>query len=597
MTIFRTWFTTDACGNSAQCEQIISVVDDGPPVLVCPPNITVDCEADVPDCPADLAAFIALGGTATDACDAELDFSCNSGELVGNGCGGTVTFNFTVADDCGNSSSCTWVVTVDDTTPPTIQCPANVSVSCAADVPVSNTGSVTASDNCGGAVTVSFVGDVISNQTCANRFTVTRTYQATDVCGNTAVCAQIITVNDVTPPTIECPADITVTMPMDTAVGVTGTPVSTSDNCGGDVTTSYTDVIIPGECEQQFVDQRTWTATDACGNTATCLQVITVDFDCVCQLVCPPSVTVNLDPGACDAIVSFTDPMFDGGACPMDVQMPATVTQNVNTTLIQDALACTGAGDSHWRAYDLGAMGVVGDFTMESLGMASWSAGTVQVFVYSYTGDVMAGTLDPSLMTLIGQSDPAATGAFNFPVVPLTAPLLIPAGSKICVEQRVLTAPGTFTVAGNYSGNSQPAYFQAPPCGFAVPTSYVLVGFGNIAPIQVLNGTISVQNSDVVQTSGLPSGSAFPIGTTTNCFSLINLQTGEVVDSCCFDVVVNEYPFSIQPSCNDLVQVSLDANCEAIINADMILEGGPYHCYNDYLVYVDQYGYGNDVNA
>jgi hypothetical protein len=131
-------------------------------------------------------------------------------------------------------------------------------------------------------------------------------------------------------------------------------------------------------------------------------------------------------------------------------------------------------------------------------------------------------------------------------------------------------------VAGNYAGNTQPAFFQAAPCGIAAPTAYTLIGFGFIHPIQVLNGTMSVIGSILVQVSGLPSGSAFPIGTTTNCFELIDAATDEVVDSCCFDVVINEYPFSVPPACNDLVQISLDQNCEARICADVILEGGPY---------------------
>ncbi|MEZ4958020.1 MAG: proprotein convertase P-domain-containing protein, partial [Saprospiraceae bacterium] len=33
-------------------------------------------------------------------------------------------------------------------------------------------------------------------------------------------------------------------------------------------------------------------------------------------------------------------------------------------------------------------------------------------------------------------------------------------------------------------------------------------------------------------------------------------------------------------TCNDNVQVSLDENCEATIGADMVLEGGPYGCYD-----------------
>ena len=37
-------------------------------------------------------------------------------------------------------------------------------------------------------------------------------------------------------------------------------------------------------------------------------------------------------------------------------------------------------------------------------------------------------------------------------------------------------------------------------------------------------------------------------------------------------------------ACNDQVFVSVDENCEAVINADMILEGGPYTCYENYIV-------------
>ncbi len=55
--------------------------------------------------------------------------------------------------------------------------------------------------------------------------------------------------------------------------------------------------------------------------------------------------------------------------------------------------------------------------------------------------------------------------------------------------------------------------------------------------------------------------------------------------TCTFTVTVNEYPNPISTlTCNDLVQVSLDANGEAVINANMILEGGPYGCYDDYVV-------------
>ncbi|MBK6996197.1 MAG: hypothetical protein IPH31_15195 [Lewinellaceae bacterium] len=105
----------------------------------------------------------------------------------------------------------------------------------------------------------------------------------------------------------------------------------------------------------------------------------------------------------------------------------------------------------------------------------------------------------------------------------------------------------------------------------------------------------------IVQTSGLPSGSTFPIGTTTNCFDLINPTDGSIVESCCFDINVIEFPNPISSLvCNDLVYISLDEDCDYCLGADGVLEGGPYHCYDDYIVEVDKtlpYGNGPWVPA
>lgn len=94
-----------------------------------------------------------------------------------------------------------------------------------------------------------------------------------------------------------------------------------------------------------------------------------------------------------------------------------------------------------------------------------------------------------------------------------------------------------------------------------------------------------------VQTAGLPSGSFFPIGVTQNCFTIdlppLGLPDGDV--SCCFNVTVLEYdnptPFLV---CNDLVFISLDDDCQTCISAAAILEGGPYGCFDNYLVEIDK---------
>ena len=221
------------------------------------------------------------------ASDVMVNSSCGTATVTitntstGTGCPNSpyvLTRKYTVTDANSNMQVCTVTYTVIDNTPPTITCPAPVTVQCASQVPAANTGSVTTADNCGGTVTVTFVGDVITNQTCANRYTITRTYRATDPCGNSATCAQVITVFDNTAPTITCPAPVTVQC-ASLVPAASNTAATASDNCGGAVTVTFSpDVITNQTCANRYTITRVYTATDLCGNTATCAQVITV-FD------------------------------------------------------------------------------------------------------------------------------------------------------------------------------------------------------------------------------------------------------------------------------------------------------------------------------
>lgn len=113
----------------------------------------------------------------------------------------------------------------------------NLNFSCASEVPAANVNLITATDNCTGTVTKSFVSDVISNQICANKYTITRTYRATDICGNSSTCAQTIVVNDAIAPIFTSqPANIT--LECDQAIPPVPN-VSASDNCTGIVKISY----------------------------------------------------------------------------------------------------------------------------------------------------------------------------------------------------------------------------------------------------------------------------------------------------------------------------------------------------------------------
>ncbi len=273
-SVIRTYKATDICGNTATCTQTIVVNDNVSPTISCPGPVTVSCFTQVPS--VNTASVIASdncsGGapTITFVSDVTVNLTCANRF--------TINRTYKATDVCGNSSTCLQVITVNDQTAPTITCPAPVTVSCAALVPLVNTSSVITSDNCtGGAPTVTFVSDVTVNQTCTNRYTLNRTYRSTDVCGNSSTCVQVITVNDITAPTISCPANITVTCSTQVPVPNPASVVA-SDNCAGIPTITFvSDVINNQVCLNNYSVTRTYMATDICGNSATCSQTITVN--------------------------------------------------------------------------------------------------------------------------------------------------------------------------------------------------------------------------------------------------------------------------------------------------------------------------------
>lgn len=80
---------------------------------------------------------------------------------------------------------------------------------------------------------------------------------------------------------------------------------------------------------------------------------------------------------------------------------------------------------------------------------------------------------------------------------------------------------------------------------------------------------------------------SFPIGATTIDF-VYNDDASALTNYPTITLTVNPFPNPITTlACNNRVQVSLDENCEATILPDMVLEGGPYKCYDEYIVEVE----------
>src|SRR5690606_17398577 len=111
----------------------------------------------------------------------------------------SVTRTWTATDSCGNSSTASQTINVNDTTAPVIAAlPAPSTISCPATPEFAQ---ATATDECGSTFTLTF-NDVTTNGQCAGSYSVTRTWTATDSCGNASTASQTINVNDTTAPVI-----------------------------------------------------------------------------------------------------------------------------------------------------------------------------------------------------------------------------------------------------------------------------------------------------------------------------------------------------------------------------------------------------------
>ncbi len=183
-----TWTVTDYNGNTNTCIQTVTVVDNQTPI-VATQNQTIYLDASG----STSISTVDIDNGSTDNCGIDnmalnkTTFSCSDV--------GSCTVTLTVTDIHGNSATGTATVTVTDTVKPVITCPASVTVSCL--TAPSNTGTATATDACGvDTITYADASTYSSNPADAAHYnyTITRTWTATDVNGNSNSCTQTINV-------------------------------------------------------------------------------------------------------------------------------------------------------------------------------------------------------------------------------------------------------------------------------------------------------------------------------------------------------------------------------------------------------------------
>jgi hypothetical protein len=114
-------------------------------------------------------------------------------------------------------------------------------------------------------------------------------------------CSADAIIEDTIAPSINCPADVTVECDQPTDPSNTGMATAT-DVCDSDPVITFSDVVTPGACPQEFTITRTWTATDASDNFSSCVQTIEV-VDTTPPVIDPNAPATITPP---DAPISFT---------------------------------------------------------------------------------------------------------------------------------------------------------------------------------------------------------------------------------------------------------------------------------------------------
>ena len=257
--ITRTWIATDNCGNMQMADQIITLIDNTPPVFAMPAVISATC-----------TSVNNLTPNVSDNCSADIIIT-HQDVTNGQGCSYQIVRTYTATDLCGNSAQFVQTINVADTQGPVFtMVPASFTTACTSPAPPT---APIATDNCTPNVPVTMT-EVWSGSGCSQQ--VVRTWTATDACGNSTSVSQTVVISDNQPPVIlGVPQSYTASC-QNFQYPAVPTTITVSDNCSSQTTLQFQESTVPGNCDGSYTIIRTWTATDQCGNTAVANQSITV---------------------------------------------------------------------------------------------------------------------------------------------------------------------------------------------------------------------------------------------------------------------------------------------------------------------------------
>lgn len=517
--------TSDSSGNTTSGNYSITVLDNQPPVFNCPSNITFYIHG------SDTSAFTYYSQpTVTDNCS-----------LVGNpttfvsGFGtfgqhplGTTVETYSCTDKAGNTTTCSFNLTVADSISPVIVCPDPVYVTTA---PGLSYGTViyptpTATDNLAGTVSVTKLSGKASGDT-ASIGVHSAIWTGTDTWGNVGSCPVQITVSDLEGPNLVCPNNIS-TLNDNTLCGamVSYSVFPALDN---DLS-YYTPTMIAGIDSGSFFPIGTtnvvYMVADAQNNKSYCSFNVTV-IDTVPPVFasgCPNDTTVNINPTVCGQYVALP-----------------ILTATDNSCITPAIGLVTGSASGY---YEMGT-------TVQQYQIRD-NQNNINLCTYHVTvvdTNQLTITCPPDITR---NTDPGLCTAY----IPYYGALVVTPAYNSCITIGVLNNPGPNFPAGTvqvtYTASVNSHYAQ---CSFHVtvvdnelphivtpPNIIADVNTGSCGSIINFTEPVGTDNCNnglgTFRISGLAPGSEFPIGSTLQSYVVTDL-VGHL-DTASFTITVRD---------------------------------------------------------
>lgn len=274
---------TDAAGNTDSCSFDVVITDTEDPSVTCPADITMGNDAG--ECGAVVSWTVP---TPTDNCAIDtLISTAQPGDFFSVG---TATVTYTATDDSGNTSTCSFSVTVEDTEAPKAVCQdAEAVLDASGNVTITATDiNVGSTDNCG----VDNMQVAPSSFDCDSLGQRTVILTVSDAAGNTSECTATVTVVDTLPPTAMC-KNLSITLNASGEASITASSINngSTDNCAVDSLAVNPSMFT---CDDLGNNTVTLSAFDSSGNEGTCTATVKVEDKTSPSASCK-DITIQLD--------------------------------------------------------------------------------------------------------------------------------------------------------------------------------------------------------------------------------------------------------------------------------------------------------------